>query len=207
MPRVSDEHLAARREQILQAAWTRFSRNGFHATTMADVIAASGLSAGAVYRYFRSKEDLVRAIALRALEPASEALRDLLRGDVPPHPAEVVRLLIGSVENLAVSTGDDVPRVALQAWAEALRSPTIMDVASEMQIRLRDQLAEAAARAQHEGYLSPGADPKAVGQVMLSMIIGYVVQRLITRDVDSAGYADAVLEVFGSRDGALPVDS
>ncbi|HEY9407971.1 MAG TPA: helix-turn-helix domain-containing protein, partial [Jiangellaceae bacterium] len=52
MPRVSEAHLAARRDQILQAAWTCFARDGFHATSMQDVFAEAGLSAGAVYRYF-----------------------------------------------------------------------------------------------------------------------------------------------------------
>ena len=63
MPRVSEAHLAARRQQILDAARVCFTRNGFHATSMQDVIAEAGLSVGAVYRYFRSKEELVAAIA------------------------------------------------------------------------------------------------------------------------------------------------
>ncbi|MGH3359366.1 MAG: TetR family transcriptional regulator, partial [Nocardioidaceae bacterium] len=50
MPKVSDAHRAARREQILDAAMSRFAVNGFQATGMADVIATAGLSAGAVYR-------------------------------------------------------------------------------------------------------------------------------------------------------------
>src|SRR3954469_7010214 len=62
VPKVSDAHLAARREQIVQAAMTRFAEGGFHSTGMAEVIAATGLSAGAVYRYFPSKAALIRAI-------------------------------------------------------------------------------------------------------------------------------------------------
>ena len=57
MPRVSDEHLAARRQQILDAARACFLRNGFHATSMQDVIGEAGLSVGAVYRYFKSKNE------------------------------------------------------------------------------------------------------------------------------------------------------
>ena len=52
MPKVSDAHRAARRRQILDAARRRFVRNGFHATSMQDIFAEAGLSAGAVYRYF-----------------------------------------------------------------------------------------------------------------------------------------------------------
>ena len=58
MPRVTQEHLDARRRQILDAARRRFIKNGFHATSMQDVLTEADLSAGAVYRYFASKSDL-----------------------------------------------------------------------------------------------------------------------------------------------------
>src|SRR4051812_18010167 len=74
MPKMSEAHLTARRDQILVAAMERFADGGFHATGMAEVIAASGLSAGAVYRYFASKEELIRAIVReRVLAPAAAA--------------------------------------------------------------------------------------------------------------------------------------
>ena len=65
VPRVSEAHLAARRQQILDAARTCFLRNGFHQTSMQDVIREAGLSVGAVYRYFPSKNDLITALAER----------------------------------------------------------------------------------------------------------------------------------------------
>lgn len=65
MARVSQEHLDARRRQILDGAARCFARDGFHATSMQDVLKEVGLSAGAVYRYFTGKEDLIAAIAGR----------------------------------------------------------------------------------------------------------------------------------------------
>src|SRR5207244_10994006 len=62
MPKVKPEVLAARREEILQAAETCFARQGFHQTTVQDVIRESGLSAGCIYSHFASKEDLIQAI-------------------------------------------------------------------------------------------------------------------------------------------------
>ncbi|MGW9069182.1 helix-turn-helix domain-containing protein, partial [Streptomyces yangpuensis] len=52
MARVSQAHLDARRRQILDGATRCFTRNGFHATSMQDVLKEVDLSAGAVYRYF-----------------------------------------------------------------------------------------------------------------------------------------------------------
>ena len=62
MPKVSADHLEARRAQIVQAATRLFAERGFSRTTMAEVVAASGLSNGAVYHYFPSKSELVLAV-------------------------------------------------------------------------------------------------------------------------------------------------
>jgi TetR/AcrR family transcriptional regulator, transcriptional repressor of aconitase len=42
-------------------------RDGFHETSMQDLFAEAGLSAGAVYRYFSSKDDMVLAIAEQSM--------------------------------------------------------------------------------------------------------------------------------------------
>ena len=60
MPRVSDEYMARRREEILAAAKACFAREGFHATSMRDIYRECGLSPGAVYNHFASKEEIVR---------------------------------------------------------------------------------------------------------------------------------------------------
>ncbi|MFC8385021.1 TetR/AcrR family transcriptional regulator [Nocardia sp. NPDC057272] len=73
MPRVTDAYQERRRQQILDAAQLCFARKGFHDSSMLDILAESKMSAGAVYRYFKSKDDLIvtvtaqTSIELRAL--------------------------------------------------------------------------------------------------------------------------------------------
>src|SRR3954462_1611376 len=62
MPRVTQAHLDARRQQILDAARARFATHGFARTSMTDLVEASGLSVGAIYRYFKGKDEIVAAI-------------------------------------------------------------------------------------------------------------------------------------------------
>ena len=62
MPKVTEEHVAARRRQILSAALRCFARQGFHRTTMQDIFREADLSPGAVYSYFGSKDELIAAI-------------------------------------------------------------------------------------------------------------------------------------------------
>jgi len=60
MAKVSDAHLEARRRSILEAATHVFSRKGVESATMAEIARLAGISPGAIYRYFDSKEALAR---------------------------------------------------------------------------------------------------------------------------------------------------
>ena len=53
---------AARREEILRAAFTRFSQSGYHGTTIDDIAEEAGLSKGAVYWHFEGKRELFLAL-------------------------------------------------------------------------------------------------------------------------------------------------
>ena len=92
---VGDEQKAARRIQILRAAKTVFAEHGFQAATMSAVARAAGLSYGAVYWYFGSKDALFHALIdledgeLRAAIAAAVA-------SVPPDDPE--RMLTSAVE-------------------------------------------------------------------------------------------------------------
>src|ERR1700691_855957 len=63
MPKITDLQRETRRQQILDAALRCFSRDGFHATTTADIVRESGVSQGTLYLYFATKDDIVVALA------------------------------------------------------------------------------------------------------------------------------------------------
>src|SRR6476619_6606130 len=94
MPKVTAEHRESRREQILLAAWKCFSRNGFHSTSMADVIKEAGLSAGAVYLYFKSKDEIIVAVASQVFSGIQSRLAEFAIQEPPPSPADIAGFLI-----------------------------------------------------------------------------------------------------------------
>jgi AcrR family transcriptional regulator len=77
MARVTEAHVEARRNQILDAAWSCFAQRGFHQTTMQDIATDAGISAGAIYRYYASKEAVLAAITERNTERYAELLADI----------------------------------------------------------------------------------------------------------------------------------
>ncbi len=72
MPKISDERKAARREQILEGARRCFAENGYEGATVAKLENAIGLSRGAIFNYFPSKEDLFIELAVRDSARMSE---------------------------------------------------------------------------------------------------------------------------------------
>lgn len=63
MPRVSQDHLDARRRQILDGARACFARHGYEGATVRRLEEATGLSRGAIFHHFRDKESLFLALA------------------------------------------------------------------------------------------------------------------------------------------------
>lgn len=190
MPRVSEEHLAARRQQILDAARRCFIRDGFHNTSMQDVIAEAGLSVGAVYRYFKSKNDLITSIAEGVIGAAGEMFEELARHEPPLTPVEAVEHAVDFVDR---QTGPDgVFRLALQVWAEAMRDPALAEFVGAKYAQMRGHFVAMARRAQAAGTLPADADPEAVGAVLFGTIPGYALQRVLSDGPDRKSYLDGV---------------
>ncbi|RAK28438.1 TetR family transcriptional regulator [Actinoplanes lutulentus] len=175
----------------MAAAARLVATNGFHATSMADIISESGLSAGAVYRYFRSKEELIGSVAETALSTADEAFADLLADGATPSPEQAVTAMITAITDRIVCdpvTGIDLTRIGMQVWSEALRNPELSARANEVYRRLRGNFAEVVRRRQAAGTLPADADPEQVGAAMLSLVQGFILQRLLVTDTDTGGY-------------------
>ena len=73
-------------EKILDAAAALFAEKGYQSTTLQDIIDATGLSKGAVYHHFRSKEEIARKVGDRMGDEMWEPLRPGSSG--PDRPAE-----------------------------------------------------------------------------------------------------------------------
>ncbi|GHJ47674.1 hypothetical protein Cs7R123_50160 [Catellatospora sp. TT07R-123] len=133
MPKLTDARRELRRDQIIQAAVRCFVRNGMDRTSVADITAESGLSAGSIYAHYRSKAEIVQAAAQDVLERRLRTLTAAADGAQPPSPAELITRLAAGVER-------DEARVGLQAWGEATTDPVIRDIVTDMTDRFRDQL-------------------------------------------------------------------
>jgi AcrR family transcriptional regulator len=176
MPKVKPEVLAARRDEILVAAETCFARQGFHQTTMQDVIKESGLSAGCIYGHFAGKDELIQAMGERR-HARDTALFESGRGIVDP--LEGLRVIArASLADLHKEEGLRSRRIALQLWAEALRDEAIHRQVIDGVHRPVALIVELLRRGQRGGAIDPALNARSIARSMVAMFQGYVLQRL-----------------------------
>ena len=204
MPKVTEEHRATRRSEILADACRCFARDGFHSTSINDIIRESGLSAGAVYLYFKSKQQLIAAVVEMTLSTADELFEELLADDAVPSPEETLTFMLDAVMEHAVNNsqfGVDMSRVALHAWAEALRDPEIADRIEHTLRNLRGHYAQVARRWQAAGTIDPDTDPEHIGAVLLGTVHAFALQRLLIPGTDPTEYLSGVRALLAGARG------
>jgi TetR/AcrR family transcriptional regulator, transcriptional repressor of aconitase len=188
MPKVSQQHRDARREQILAAARRCFLRDGFHATSMQDLFAEAGLSAGAVYSYFASKDDVIVAIAEQNMRSVTDMI-DVIAAERPGQPvgavlADVMEILRAQDEQ------DGLSKLTVIVWSEAVRNPSLAARFTALLAQLRASLAEVIQ--QTRGSLPGDVSADVLAVTLLSLVPGYLVQLALLGPAAVNGVPDAV---------------
>lgn len=173
-PKVSEEHLEERRNQILDAAVINFSRKGFHQTTIEDIRLESGLSRGAVYHYFKSKEDIIDAIRGRSSGQADDIFEETFKGD--DVFSDLLDLVSASFNVMSSPESVDANRLAMFLWAESLVNQRIMDGQIPSFKPYLNLIAKSISDAQLEGKISAELDSQAIARTIAGMILGLQVQ-------------------------------
>lgn len=195
MPKVTDAHREARRDEIIEVAIRCFLRQGYARTSIADLVAESGLSAGAIYGNFPGgKQELFLSAASRILTARRDELAAHAGDDEPLSPGEIMVTLIRGIRS------ENIGNVLPQLWGEAIVDDEIRTLVAGVFGQLRqtvaDRLADWAAAHQDR----TGADARAWGArmapVVLSAAPGYILQRTMLPDFDDDGYLAALPEIF-----------
>lgn len=183
MPKVSEAHLEARRRQILEAALACFAERGFHATSMRDICNEAKLSAGAVYRYFASKEALIAGMVIAEVEPMMAEIQAL-------EPEDRIRtIILGSFDRPDL---DREIRVEISLWAEALTNPRIAELMISQVEPLTATLTEAIAALQRSGRIRDPNPAPVLAQRVQGGLLGGMLQLAVIPDFDIHAYLAAI---------------
>lgn len=186
MPKVTPAHTEARRRQIMDAARACFLRDGFHATSMQDILREAGLSSGAFYLYFKGKDDVVAAIAGEAVTAIASVFTDLVAMDQPPPVDELVRIALEQAT--AIDAELHVFPIAVQAWAESLRSPALAGLLHGIYRDALEQVETLLASYQADGIIGDDVPVRQQAAVILTIIQGFIVQRAMFQALDADAF-------------------
>jgi AcrR family transcriptional regulator len=174
------ERAALQRERILRAARRCFAERGFHAASMADIAGAARISPGLIYRYFESKNALVRAIVDRHLEETHRIL------DQIGSSHDLVSAILAAFERW-VAGGDAQmsAALALEMTALAARDPETLAAMQEADRSRRERLREALVRSGGAAWAGEATAPASGCATMLQCLIeGLLVRAVLQPGID-----------------------
>ena len=193
MPKVREEHLKARRRQILDGAAACFARKGFRQATMQDICGETDLSMGAVYRYFSSKEQIIEAMAEAARQRREELVTAMREATSTREALEVLSHTFFSMLEYDAEAWALDPEL----WAEALRNPRVERVVKSTMQSVRAPVEEFVREAQEQGEIDRELEPEAVARVIVSFFDGLVLQRALEPGLDVWGYVEVLRGLLG----------
>lgn len=184
MPKISEEKRQARRDQILAASWRCFARRGLHSTSMEDIVREAKLSFGAVYLYYKSKDDLIQAAFSMAFHEMQAFLVPIIRREPAYPPSVFVR---ETTKVLTVYAHRDQLNFGvsfLMGWGEAEFNPKVKELVSNGQRAYREELTAVVRKWQERGDVGSETKPENIAKVMLSFFLGFIVQSAMIGGID-----------------------
>ncbi len=161
MPKLKPETQEARRTAILDAGELCFARNGFHRTTMQDICAQAGISPGAFYVYFSSKEDLIAGICERDRGQFVERFQALAQA------SDVLSSLGELATAYLVDEAPHKKQLFIEIGAEATRNAHVHGLLTSVDALVEDSFAELIARLSEEGRANPKFDARTSARLIL----------------------------------------
>lgn len=162
------------RKRILDAAIACFSRGGFHATGMQAVCAEAGMSPGALYRYFPSKEAIIEAIVERDRADIPEQLSPLLEAD------DVVGALIDSARQFLVGNlrPESLPMFP-ELYAEAIRNPSVREIFGRCDLVVGGIIVRVVERGMALGQIDRSLDAREAVRFLMALTDGVLMRLML----------------------------
>jgi len=175
---------AERPDEIIASAMMVFSEKGFAAARLDDIAARAGVSKGAIYLYFATKEDIFRAVVEQGVAPNLLALQGmalqapsffvLARGFTQLMAGMMQTSPVGGIVKMVIAEAGNFPELA-RIWHDRLVAPALAAMTA------------AIAAGQARGEIRPG-DPRLFAVCLISPLLVGVIFRETFGPVGAEGF-------------------
>ena len=195
------------RDHILHAASRLMALQGYHSTSLDDVLRESGVGKGNFYYYFRNKEELGYAILDRIVQGFVERTLEPCFSDLGAKPLDRIRCFFDRVLEIQRQ------RNCVGGCAMGNLASELSDVHEGFRRRLaeiftvwRDRVADALRQAQVEGSLTSACDPPSLAHFLVAALEGAILMTKLTKDIEimetCVGELKAHLSLYATRQGS-----
>ena len=192
MPKLKPDTQRARRENILDAAEICFARSGIHRCTMHEICKEAGISPGALYVYFASKEDLIAGLAERDRSEFQERFA----------PISEATDILGALRTIGDQYFVDEPTykslMCIEIGVESTRNEKVGEIYRSVDAHVYGSLRELFERLQQQGRIAPDLDTATLVELVAVIGDGMLWRRAIDRNFKPERLMPAVTALVGS---------
>jgi AcrR family transcriptional regulator len=180
------------RAQILQAALTCFADKGYHQTSMDDIVAESGLSKGALYWHFKSKQELFLSLVETYMSAYSQEAAHAWQEEMPATDKirTYIKFFVDSSEQLLPFF-----RVTIDFWAQTSEDEQLRAIFDRMLADFQQQLGALIEEGVAAGKFRPVDAPKLALGLVAALDALALYKTLLTDKIDIQGSAETLLAV------------
>jgi AcrR family transcriptional regulator len=165
--------------KIMRAAQDLFSRSGFESASVSEICALAGVSKGAFYHHFPSKQSIFMELLTEWLRGVDKALENL-RAIQPEVPQALIQM--ADILPEIIKTAEGRLPIFLEFWVHATRDPSLWKEAIAPYKKYRDFFVQMMGEGMGAGSIS-AMDKETAALAVMSMAIGLLLQGI----VDPAG--------------------
>jgi AcrR family transcriptional regulator len=191
MPKVTLEYKELVRTRILESAHRVFSQKGYREATMDEIAEGLGLSKPALYRYYKSKEELFREIFKLFNQATAKALRESFKGG----------RLDGETFFALIDKWGWTPNLFLSAASEAPRNPKLRKILAEGYKTGVDMVGSFIDELKNRGILKDTADSRQIAMGAIAVHDGLLIWEVagMNREETRKAFVDIIQTMFSSQ--------
>jgi AcrR family transcriptional regulator len=190
MPKLKPDIQRARREHILDAAEQCFARAGFHRTTMQDICRQAGVSPGALYVYFDSKEALIAGICERDRAEFAERLAAVAAAP------DFLQALKELGEHYFVHESAHKNLLCIEIGVESTRNPRVGEIHRGVDEFIVSAFERLFQRMKDEGRIAPALEIPVLARVVSVIGDGLFWRRAVDPTFDARSLVPATLQAL-----------
>jgi AcrR family transcriptional regulator len=163
------------RAQLLQAAQKLFAKNGYDATGVAEICSLAGVSKGAFYHHFPTKQVLFLELLKSWLSGLDAQMNAVVEG--PHNVPQALIDMAGMMQNVFRVANEQLP-MFLEFWTQSSRDPVVWQATIAPYRRYQTFFTALVQNGVDEGSLK-AVDPEAAARLILAMAVGLLFQSLL----------------------------